>query len=167
MQKREVAIIIGSESDIETAKETIAILKRFNLTFSLNIASAHRTVGHLKRCIYRACENGAKVFIAIAGMSAALPGAIAGQTILPVIGVPVVGGGLANFDSLFSIVQMPKGVPVAAVAVGKAGAINAALLAAQIIALGNAELTQKLLDFRRNLEQEIIEKDRMLGLEFS
>ncbi|MDR2860337.1 MAG: 5-(carboxyamino)imidazole ribonucleotide mutase [Elusimicrobiota bacterium] len=162
MNKIDIAIIIGSDSDLEIINNTVKTLDEFGLKYSLNIASAHRTTEHLRQCIEKAQNNGAKVFIAGAGMSAALPGAIAAETILPVIGVPMKGGSLSSFDSLFSIVQMPKGIPVATVAVGNAGAVNAALLAAQIIALSDKNLSLKLIEYKHNMSKQVIEKDLKL-----
>ncbi len=141
--RTDIAIIAGSGSDLALVEETVKVLDEFKLSYSLNIASAHRTAEHLKQCIEGAESSGVKVFIAVAGMSAALPGVIASETILPVIGVPVECKHLAGFDALLSIAQMPKGVPVATVAVGKAGAINAAILAVQIIAVADDILKEK------------------------
>jgi 5-(carboxyamino)imidazole ribonucleotide mutase len=160
--KIDVAIIIGSSSDLVSVTETIEVLKKFKLSYSLNIASAHRTHNHLKQCIKLAENSNAKVFIAVAGMSAALPGIIASETILPVIGVPVYSKSLSSFDSLFSIVQMPKGVPVATVAIGKAGAANAAILAARIIAVTADNLKVKLRNFKDKMSDDIIKEDLKL-----
>ncbi|MDR2772128.1 MAG: 5-(carboxyamino)imidazole ribonucleotide mutase [Elusimicrobiota bacterium] len=168
MGKVDIAVIVGSDSDLEIINETIKVLKEFNVPHSLNIASAHRTVEHLKSCVEIAQANGVKVFIAGAGMAAALPGVVAAETCLPVIGVPMKGSSLSSFDSLFSIVQMPKGVPVATVAVGKTGAANAAVLAIQIIAVSDEELNKKLKEYRKNMAKQAIEKDmhlQALGIE--
>ncbi|MDR1952251.1 MAG: 5-(carboxyamino)imidazole ribonucleotide mutase [Elusimicrobiota bacterium] len=158
----DAAIIVGSDSDLDIIEQTCKILEYFDLTYSLNIASAHRTAEHLKECIEKSQKAGAKVFIAGAGMSAALPGVIAAQTVLPVIGVPIKGGSLASLDSLFSIVQMPAGAPVACVAVGKAGAVNAAVLAAQIIAVSDKSLREKLQKYKDDMAGEIVKKDLKL-----
>jgi 5-(carboxyamino)imidazole ribonucleotide mutase len=157
--KINVAIIVGSGSDLGIINETVKTLKEFGLSYSINIASAHRTTQHLKHCIAEAHSSGVKVFIAGAGMAAALPGVIAAETILPVIGVPMEGKNLSSMDSLFAIVQMPKGVPVATVAVGKAGAVNAAVLAAQIIALSDDVLKEKLFAYKRRQAKVVIEED--------
>ncbi|MDR3243878.1 MAG: 5-(carboxyamino)imidazole ribonucleotide mutase [Elusimicrobiota bacterium] len=162
MGKIEVAIIVGSDSDLEIINETVKTLKEFEIDYSINIASAHRTTHHLKESIEKAEANGAKVFIAGAGMAAALPGVIAAETTAPVIGVPIKGSSLSSFDSLFSIVQMPKGVPVACVAVGKAGAANAALLAAEIIAISNPKLKERLAEYKKSMSDAVIEKDSKL-----
>jgi phosphoribosylaminoimidazole carboxylase PurE protein len=166
--RTDVAIIAGSGSDLALVEETVKVLDEFKLSYSFNIASAHRTADHLKQCIEGAESSGVKVFIAVAGMSAALPGVIASETILPVIGVPVDCKHLAGFDALLSIVQMPKGVPVATVAVGKAGAINAAILAVQIIAVADDILKEKLKSYKAKLAEHVVKEDIKLqkdGLE--
>ncbi|MDR0984976.1 MAG: 5-(carboxyamino)imidazole ribonucleotide mutase [Endomicrobium sp.] len=155
----EISIIIGSKSDLDLAKETIKLLKDFRVSYNLNIASAHRTPEYLKNCIKKSEKQGAKVFIAIAGLSAALPGVIASETILPVIGVPVNGQSLLGFDSLLSIVQMPRGVPVATVTVGKTGANNAAILALQILATNNESLKKELVIYRKKINEEILKEN--------
>jgi phosphoribosylaminoimidazole carboxylase PurE protein len=157
--KTDVAIIAGSVSDLALVSETVKVLDEFKLSYSINIASAHRTPEHLKQCIDGAESSGVKVFIAVAGMSAALPGVIASGTILPVIGVPVECKHLAGFDALLSMAQMPKGVPVATVAVGKAGAINAAILAAQIIAVADDDLKDKLKSHKIKLAELVVKED--------
>ncbi|GHT47678.1 N5-carboxyaminoimidazole ribonucleotide mutase [Endomicrobiia bacterium] len=160
--RTDVAIIVGSGSDVELINETIKTLEEFGLTYSLNIASAHRTTKHLKQCIEGAENLKVKVFIAAAGMSAALAGVIASSTILPVIAIPVNGKNLASLDSLFSTVQMPKGVPVATVAIGKAGAANAAILAAQIIAIGDNNLKDRLKTYKIKMAETVIKEDLKL-----
>ncbi|MDR1523040.1 MAG: 5-(carboxyamino)imidazole ribonucleotide mutase [Endomicrobium sp.] len=162
MKKVDISILVGSNSDLNLIQETITILKEFGLSYSLNIASAHRTTDHLKQCIEGAISAGVKVFVAVAGMSAALPGVIASQTILPVIGVPVDGKSLSGLDSLFSIAQMPKGVPVATVAVGKAGAVNAAILAVQILAINNNNLKEKLKRYKVKIANIVVKEDLKL-----
>lgn len=162
MEKIDVSILVGSSSDLNLIQETVNILKEFGLSYSLNIASAHRTTEHLNQCIEGAISAGVKVFIAAAGMSAALPGVIASQTILPVIGVPVDGKSLYGLDSLFSIAQMPKGVPVATVALGKTGAINAAILAVQIVAIGDDNLKEKLKRYKVKIADVVVKEDLKL-----
>jgi len=157
-----VAVIVGSGSDLEVVNETVKILESFGIKHSINIASAHRTPEHLKQIIQGAESAGAKVFIAAAGMAAALPGVVASETILPVIGVPMKGKGLASMDALFSIVQMPKGVPVATVAIGKAGAINAGVLAAQIIAVADDVMKEKVIAYRKKQAESVIKEDLKL-----
>jgi phosphoribosylaminoimidazole carboxylase PurE protein len=166
--RTDVTIIAGSSSDLALVGEAVKVLDEFKLSYSVNIASAHRTAEHLKQCIEGAESSGVKVFIAVAGMSAALPGVIASETILPVIGVPVECKHLAGFDALLSITQMPKGVPVATVAVGKAGAINAAILAVQILAVANDDLKEKLKSYKIKLAEDVVKEDLKLqkdGLE--
>lgn len=158
----DVAIIAGSGSDMPVINETVKTLKEFGLSYSVNIASAHRTTQHLKQCIKGAESAGAKVFIAGAGMAAALPGVIAAETVLPVIGVPMEGKNLASMDALFAIVQMPKGVPVACVAVGKAGAVNAAVLAAQIIGIADDSLKTKLAQYKNKQAEAVVKEDLKL-----
>jgi 5-(carboxyamino)imidazole ribonucleotide mutase len=158
----DAAIIVGSGSDLLMIDETVKTLKEFGLSYSLNIASAHRAPRYLKQRIQEAENSGVKVFIAVAGMAAALPGVIASETILPVIGVPVSGTNLSSFDSLFSIVQMPKGVPVATVALGRAGAVNAALLTVQIIAVADENLREKLKTYRNKMSDAVVNEDLRL-----
>ncbi|AKL98017.1 5-(carboxyamino)imidazole ribonucleotide mutase [Endomicrobium proavitum] len=160
--RTDVAIIVGSASDLPVINETVKMLKEFGLAYSINIASAHRTTQHLKQSIQGAESSGAKVFITAAGMAAALPGVVASETIVPVIGVPMEGKNLASLDALFAIVQMPKGVPVATVAVGKAGAVNAAVLAAQIIAVSNDALKEKLVEYKKKQAESVVKEDLKL-----
>jgi 5-(carboxyamino)imidazole ribonucleotide mutase len=131
----QVAVIMGSESDRETMEACIAQLEKLGVKSELKVSSAHRMPEATKAYIEKAIERGAKVFIAGAGMSAALPGFVASVTTRPVIGVPIPSGMPSGMDALLSIVQMPPGIPVATVAVGKAGAKNAAVLATEILAL--------------------------------
>ena len=133
----DVAVIMGSESDREVMESTMAQLEELGISAELKVSSAHRMPEATREYIADAQRRGAKVFIAGAGMSAALPGFVASATILPVIGVPIPSGLPDGIDALLSIVQMPPGVPVATVAIGKAGAKNAAILAAEILALSD------------------------------
>ncbi|EAL4201527.1 5-(carboxyamino)imidazole ribonucleotide mutase, partial [Campylobacter jejuni] len=130
-----VSILMGSKSDYETMKEAAKTLESFGVKYELIISSAHRSPKRTKEYIANAEEKGAKVFIAAAGMAAHLAGAVAAYTTKPVLGVPMPGSNLASMDSLFSTVQMPSGIPVGTLAIGKAGAINAAYLAMQILAI--------------------------------
>ena len=157
-----VAIIVGSGSDLPVINETAKVLDGFGIKYSINIASAHRTPEHLKQIIEGAESTGVKVFIAAAGMAAALPGVVASETTFPVIGVPVKGKGLAGMDALFSIVQMPKGVPVATVAIGKAGAINAGVLAAQIIAISDDAVKEKIVAYKKKQAELVVKEDLKL-----
>ncbi len=143
-----VGILMGSESDREMMKHTSDILKDLDIPFEVNIMSAHRTPDKVKEYSSTASERGLKVLIAGAGLAAHLAGAVAAHTILPVIGVPLAAGPLNGMDSLLSTVQMPKGIPVATVAIGSHGARNAAYLAAQIIALEDENIAAKLRELR-------------------
>jgi len=144
-----IQIVIGSKSDMEVAEKAIKMLRKFDVEYDLKIASAHRTPELVKKIVE---ESKADVFIGIAGLSAALPGAIAAHTKKPVIGVPV--SGKVNFDSILSIVQMPPGIPVAAVGLDRGD--NAALLAVQILALKDEKLAKKLDDFRKEMKEEYL-----------
>lgn len=157
-----VLIVMGSDSDCPVLEETAKILEQFDIPFEMRIASAHRSPRKTSALVEGAAERGIQVIIAAAGLAAHLPGVVAAGTILPVIGVPMGGGPLNGVDALYSIVQMPGGIPVATTAIGKAGAKNAALLAAQILALNDNDLTRKLLAFRESMAQEVEEKDRQL-----
>ncbi|MCL1972489.1 MAG: 5-(carboxyamino)imidazole ribonucleotide mutase [Endomicrobia bacterium] len=161
-ERIDVAVFVGSDSDLPVINETVKTLKGFGLACSINVASAHRTPEHLKQCIQGSVSSGVKVFIAAAGVSAALPGVVASETTLPVIGVPMEGKNLSSMDSLFSIAQMPNGIPVACVAIGKAGAVNAAVLAAQIISVSNDSVKEKLAQYRKHMVEAIIKKDLKL-----
>jgi len=143
-----VGILMGSESDKEVMKLTSEILGDLEIPCEVNIMSAHRTPDKVKDYASGASERGLKVLIAGAGLAAHLAGAVAAHTILPVIGVPLAAGPLNGMDSLLSTVQMPKGIPVATVAIGSHGARNAAYLAAQIIALENPEVAARLRELR-------------------
>jgi 5-(carboxyamino)imidazole ribonucleotide mutase len=144
-----VLIVMGSASDHETMVHARNILEEFEIPCEYIVASAHRAPEKVTELASTAKERGVRVIIAGAGGAAHLPGVIAAQTPLPVIGVPVQTSGLGGLDSLLSIVQMPGGIPVATVAIGKAGAKNAALLAVEILAVSNENIAQKLDNFRR------------------
>jgi len=145
-----VAIIIGSESDREVMSEAGKYMDYFGIPWEMHVLSAHRNPEETAAFAKSAAENGISVIIAAAGMAAHLPGVIAAHTDLPVIGVPLDASVLKGIDALYSIVQMPAGIPVGTVAIGKAGARNSAVLAARIIALNNADVRKKLEDFRQN-----------------
>lgn len=140
----EIAVIMGSKSDWETMQHAAAVLSELEVGHEVKIISAHRTPERLYSFARSAKENGVKVIIAGAGGAAHLPGMTASMTPLPVLGVPVESHALKGMDSLLSIVQMPAGVPVGTLAIGKAGAVNAALLAVSILALNNTSLADKL-----------------------
>ncbi len=145
---RFISIIIGSKSDYEVMKECGKTLEKFGVPFELIISSAHRSPERTKNYIKDAEERGAVVFIAAAGMAAHLAGAVAATTIKPVIGVPMSSSDLRGEDALLSTVMMPAGMPVATLAIGKAGAINSAYLAMQILAIDDDELNVKLMEDR-------------------
>ena len=144
-----VAVLMGSASDEAVMKNCEEGLNYFGIPFEKRILSAHRHPDEVAAYVREAEKNGFELVIAGAGMAAHLPGVIASHTTLPVIGVPLEGSSLNGQDALYSIVQMPAGIPVATVAIGKAGAKNAAVLAAEILSLKYPELSQKLLDFRK------------------
>lgn len=158
-----VAIIMGSTSDLSKVEPAVGILKSYGVQVDVRCLSAHRAHAGLSEFIEEANNNGTEVIIAAAGMAAALPGVVASQTVLPVIGVPLSGATLDGMDALFSIVQMPSGIPVATVAIN--GSKNAAYLALQIIGVNNESVRLKLMDERKEMEkaamkanEEVIEK---------
>ena len=144
-----VSIIMGSKSDFEVMQSCSDIFKAFDVPFELIISSAHRSPERTKEYIHSAEAKGAQVFIGAAGMAAHLAGVLASKTVKPIIGVPMSASALSGIDALLSTVQMPAGMPVATVAIGKAGAQNAAYLAMQILALSDEGLAQKLLEDRQ------------------
>ncbi|EAJ1253692.1 5-(carboxyamino)imidazole ribonucleotide mutase [Campylobacter lari] len=152
-----VSILMGSKSDYDIVKEALGILEKFDVKYEVLITSAHRSPQRTQEYIKNAEEKGAKVFIAAAGMAAHLAGAVAAHTTKPVLGIPMPGSNLASMDSLFSTVQMPSGIPVATVAIGKAGVINAAYLAVQILAIEDESLAQKLLEDRQKQQEKLIQ----------
>lgn len=146
---KRVALVVGSQSDVPLLAECRKHLEFFGIPYDEFVLSAHRNPEETADFARSAEQAGYGVIIAAAGMAAALPGVLAAHTVLPVIGVPVPSSELQGLDALLSIVQMPAGVPVATMAIGKAGSANAAVLAAQILALENPELRQKLYDFKQ------------------
>ena len=160
--KPTVGIIMGSQSDWSTMGETAALLKQLDISFETKIVSAHRTPKRLYSYAEEAQERGIKVIIAGAGGAAHLPGMVASITELPVIGVPVKSSNLNGLDSLLSIVQMPKGVPVGTVAIGQSGAENSALHAAKILALGDEEVSKRLKN-RISENSNNVAKDSHIG----
>ncbi len=150
-----VLIVIGSKSDMNVISGTIDMLETFEIPFQLTVSSAHRTPERTTELARTAEANGFRVIVAAAGWSAGLPGAIAAETILPVIGVPVPSSVLLGMDAMLSMVQMPPGVPVATMAVGKGGAKNAALFAVQILASEFPELKDKLHRYKRDLAKKV------------
>ena len=154
---KKVGIVMGSDSDLPVIRKTADTLKSLEIPFEVHIYSAHRTPEEAEKFARTAADNGFGVIIAAAGMAAHLAGAIAANTVLPVIGIPGKSAVLEGLDALLSTVQMPSGIPVATVAVG--GGVNAALLAAQILALNEPELRQKLIDRRESDRRKVLEKD--------
>jgi 5-(carboxyamino)imidazole ribonucleotide mutase len=153
-----VAIVMGSDSDMPTLENTFNVLKKFNVDYEVRITSAHRTPEYTKAFINDAENRGCEVFIAAAGLAAHLAGAVASYSVKPVIGIPI-NAALNGLDSLLSTVQMPGGIPVATVAIGNAGAKNAAYLAVQILATNNSDLKQALLDERAENAKVIVAKN--------
>ncbi|PWW17297.1 5-(carboxyamino)imidazole ribonucleotide mutase [Cytobacillus oceanisediminis] len=153
----QAAVIMGSKSDWETMKHACDILEELEIPFEKKVVSAHRTPDLMFEFAEQARDKGIKVIIAGAGGAAHLPGMVAAKTTLPVIGVPVQSKALNGLDSLLSIVQMPGGVPVATVAIGKAGATNAGLLAAQILGAFDKQIAERLEHRREKIKQEVLE----------
>lgn len=156
----EVGIIMGSDSDLPTMKEAAQICEAFDISYEVNIVSAHRTPNWMVDYASEAHVRGLKVIIAGAGGAAHLPGMVASITPLPVIGVPIKSRAMAGIDSLYSIVQMPAGIPVATVAIG--GAKNAGLLAVQILSLQQSSLMDRLLQYRQELQDSVLQKNSKL-----
>jgi len=157
-----VSVIMGSDSDLEVMKEAAETLKEFGIPSEIKILSAHRSPRLTADFAEKAKKEGIKIIIAGAGGAAHLAGVVASHTILPVIGVPMDTKALKGIDSLLSTVQMPAGIPVATVAIGKAGAKNAAILAAQILGLGDAALQRKLEGHKKKLVESVKEKNKNL-----
>ena len=157
MEKKtmKVSILMGSKSDLDTVQETVNIFKQFGVSYELKVYSAHRTPKDLARYVEGLPKKGFGVVIAAAGMSAALAGTVAAHTTLPVIGIPIETKTLKGLDSLLSTVQMPKGVPVACMSIGKSGAQNAALFACQILALYDESLNKKMKAFKEEMAEAI------------
>ncbi|BFU59736.1 MULTISPECIES: 5-(carboxyamino)imidazole ribonucleotide mutase [Rodentibacter] len=152
-----IAIVMGSKSDWTTMQEATQILDELNVSYHVEVVSAHRTPDKLFTFAENAQQNGYKVIIAGAGGAAHLPGMIAAKTLVPVLGVPVKSSMLSGVDSLYSIVQMPKGIPVGTLAIGPAGAANAGLLAAQILAAWDHELLSRLQTFREKQTKSVLD----------
>ena len=157
-----VGIFMGSDSDFEVMEHAAKVLKEFGVPYEMHISSAHRSPEMTKEYATKAEAQGMKVLIAGAGMAAHLAGVLASLTILPVIGVPLASPPLNGIDALLSTLQMPPGVPVATVSIGKAGAKNAALLAVEILDLGDERLRESLKKYRDKMSKKVAEKDRKL-----
>jgi 5-(carboxyamino)imidazole ribonucleotide mutase len=150
-----VVVLLGSESDFEVVQDGLELLKEFGVPFRLEVSSAHRSPERTARLVRETEAAGAEVYIAVAGKAAHLAGAVAAQTVRPVIGVPVDSAALSGLDALLSTVQMPKGIPVATMGLGKMGGANAALLAIAILSLGDPGLKEKLLAYRARLAAQV------------
>ncbi len=157
---KKVAIIMGSDSDLGVVKEAIAELKKFEVQYEVHVMSAHRTPEQASKFSKDAAANGFGVIIAAAGKAAHLGGVLAAHTIIPVIGLPIKSSTLDGLDALLSTVQMPKGIPVATVAID--GAANAAILAVQMLALSDENLSKRLVKMKETMVEEVIAKDKKL-----
>jgi len=164
MTKPFVGILMGSDSDLPVMKEAADVLKGFGIPFEVTISSAHRSPKRTSEYAKSAASRGIRIIIAGAGSAAHLAGFIAAETAVPVIGVPIDSSSLKGMDALLSTVQMPAGVPVATMAIGKAGAKNAGIFAAQIIAVGNKRLQAKLKAFKEKLASDVEEKAKKIQL---
>lgn len=154
-----VLLMMGSDTDLPIMQEAADILRKFDVPYEMRISSAHRSPVRTLALASDAAGRGIKVIIAGAGMAAHLAGVVASKTILPVIGVPMPGGALNGVDALYATVQMPAGIPVATMAIGKAGAKNAGLFAVQILALSQLHLAESLLRYRVDMDKELEQKD--------
>jgi 5-(carboxyamino)imidazole ribonucleotide mutase len=154
-----VLLMMGSDTDLPVMQEAADILCKFNVPYEIRISSAHRSPTRTLALASEAAGRGVKVIIAGAGMAAHLAGVVASKTVLPVIGVPMPGGALNGVDALYATVQMPGGIPVATMAIGKAGAKNAGLFAVQILALSEQRLAESLVQYRLDMDKELEQKD--------
>ena len=157
-----VGVFIGSESDFRVVEGALAVLKEFDVPFGLEVTSAHRSPERTVRLVRSFEGGGARVFIAVAGKAAHLAGVVAAHTSLPVIAVPVASAALSGLDALLSSVQMPKGVPVACMGLGESGAINAALLAMQILSLEDSSLADKMRTYKKRMAELVEESSRIV-----
>jgi phosphoribosylaminoimidazole carboxylase PurE protein len=155
-----IGIIMGSDSDLPTMQEAVKVLKQFEIPYEIGVYSAHRSPHRTNEYVRSARDRGLKLIIAGAGSSAHLAGVTAAETTLPVIGVPIDSSPLSGFDALLSTVQMPPGVPVATMGVGKSGATNAAIFAIEVLALGDDRLAGKLAEYKAGLELAVAEKSK-------
>jgi phosphoribosylaminoimidazole carboxylase PurE protein len=164
MSKPQVSIVMGSDSDLDIMREAGKALEGFGIAYEIDVTSAHRSPDRTAEFARKAADRGIKVIIAGAGGAAHLAGVIAAHTTLPVIGVPIPATSLNGLDSLLATVQMPAGIPVATVAIGKPGATNAGILAAQMIGLASASVAKKLTDHKEKLANGVEEKSKKLKL---
>lgn len=155
-----IAIAMGSQSDWETMRHTAETLAELDIPYDLHVLSAHRTPTRMLAFAESAESQGYQAIVAGAGGAAHLPGMLASATLLPVIGVPVQSHALSGWDSLLSIVQMPGGVPVATMAIGKSGAVNAALLVARMLAVQNPDVGRRLIEYRKAMQDQVLEQER-------
>jgi phosphoribosylaminoimidazole carboxylase PurE protein len=162
--KPRVSIVMGSDSDLDIMREAAKTLEEFGIEYEIDVTSAHRSPERTAEYARKAAARGVRVIIAGAGGAAHLAGVIAAHTSLPVIGVPIPSTSLQGMDSLLATVQMPAGIPVATVAIGKPGATNAGILAAQILALSSEPLARKLGEHKKKLENSVDEKSRKLKI---
>jgi len=158
---KEIGIILGSDSDFPYMEKGIQLLREFNIPFEIEVSSAHRTPERTIELVRDFEAQGIRVIIAAAGGAAHLPGIIAAHTLLPVLGVPITSA-LSGLDSLYSIVQMPSGIPVAAFSIGNSGGVNSILFAVEILALNNPEMKKKLVQFREKQQYSVMEKSKRL-----
>jgi 5-(carboxyamino)imidazole ribonucleotide mutase len=158
----QVLIMMGSDSDLQVMQEAADILAKFGVPYEIRISSAHRSPVRTMTLASEAAGRGIRIIIAGAGMAAHLAGVVAAKTTLPVIGVPMPGGALNGVDALYSTVQMPAGIPVATMAIGKAGAMNAGLFCVQILALNNELLARALNDYRSAMDKDVEARDAAL-----
>lgn len=155
MDNPKISIIMGSKSDLDTAGEAINLLKEFKVDYEIKVLSAHRSPKELVKYVEGAPERGVKIFIAAAGGAAALAGIIAAHTVLPVIGIPIETKSLKGMDSLLSTVQMPAGIPVACMAIGRPGARNAAILALEILGITDKRIQLRLIKYKNKMRLKI------------
>ncbi|MBN2726125.1 5-(carboxyamino)imidazole ribonucleotide mutase [Candidatus Mcinerneyibacteriota bacterium] len=165
MKKCDVEIFMGSDSDLKSMAKCAEVLDDFGISYNMYILSAHRTTEEALERVATAVERGVRVIIAGAGKAAHLPGVLASKTTLPVIGIPMKTSDLGGVDSLYSIVQMPSGIPVATVAIGDTGAKNAALLAVRILSVSDKELRGKMEDYQRKMRDDVLAKNERLQKE--
>jgi 5-(carboxyamino)imidazole ribonucleotide mutase len=159
--RKEIGIILGSDSDFPYMEKGIQLLREFNIPFEIEVSSAHRTPERTIELVRDFEARGIRVIIAAAGGAAHLPGVIAAHTLLPVLGVPITSA-LSGLDSLYSIVQMPSGIPVAAFSIGNSGGVNSILFAVEILALNDPEMKKKLVQFREKQQHSVTEKSKRL-----
>ena len=159
----DVAILMGSDSDLPVVSEVFKIFDEFGVKYTKSVLSAHRSPHQVIELIKTSESNGCKLFIAAAGMAAHLAGAVAAHSFKPVIGIPIESGGLGGLDALLSTAQMPPGIPVATVAIGKAGAKNSAILAIQMLSISDENMADKFSKYRANLTNEVLEKNKNLN----